>query len=772
MHRSMRGATASQLDSISFKNHQLLQPSPRTFIQTQQLVEAARARANYEPPAVLSPMSPRSEQPQQDASTKPPSPRIWGVARASIGTPWAVASSPRRDRIPLPPLSPRVPPPRSTPTLARIAAVPTSLSSGHETSSRSSPAFDPTRSLADDDSIFHVLDAPCLRAALAGDLRLMSAHELLRHWAAQGGEFRLLARQEIESRLPHLLLSPADAVTALRCEDRRVACVCYPHLTVAEPDPDGHTLADLCHFLRHQSGRHVTAVFIGWACLHQLPRTREQEIAFQRSLRALPHLFGSALGTMVVRTPHVPAQPPQPWMRGWVSLTGVRAKVTEEKLRSAIIAAIAPQQQQHEQQQPGVRAGRAAPLPTRSAYGLGTYSPLADLHVRLPKEYPKDLAVETAAKKKDSASASAQQILPAAVGSVEEAAEKIIAAREEEAAAFKSWRLKFRSHEEAAQAVRLIDGRLRAALDAFPDSLEQELLAPLLGAKVALEYNSQPHRERGWAVLEMGVCIEVVQRASFFPQLRGRLLAPDLPKKVVDVLHADGEPPRIDLSALGIPNKLGDCDLDGAAARLRLIRRSLSLAGYAGGDGAVVCELLARFHQKTLSAFRAAAEMLPQATSTSTYEGEHNAQGEREGEGKAVYANGETYLGQWVADKRHGEGKVLYANGDVFRGSFDADLKQGAGVYVDAEGVAIVTRHREGRMVGEGVRLPPNRKTATRVRNGEAERKPEAISLQEAERIAREVGVEDLPPKHLPIEPVVQCLFWEQVPGTGRVCPL
>ena len=46
-------------------------------------------------------------------------------------------------------------------------------------------------------------------------------------------------------------------------------------------------------------------------------------------------------------------------------------------------------------------------------------------------------------------------------------------------------------------------------------------------------------------------------------------------------------------------------------------------------------------------------------------EGERNAQGEEEGRGTMVFADGNMYEGQWRAGTAHGQGKATYATGDV-----------------------------------------------------------------------------------------------------------
>ena len=56
------------------------------------------------------------------------------------------------------------------------------------------------------------------------------------------------------------------------------------------------------------------------------------------------------------------------------------------------------------------------------------------------------------------------------------------------------------------------------------------------------------------------------------------------------------------------------------------------------------------------------------------FEGNFRQGARRDGHGKMVYANGDVYVGQWVADRRHGEGKMDYASGDVYVGQWEAGM--------------------------------------------------------------------------------------------------
>ena len=44
--------------------------------------------------------------------------------------------------------------------------------------------------------------------------------------------------------------------------------------------------------------------------------------------------------------------------------------------------------------------------------------------------------------------------------------------------------------------------------------------------------------------------------------------------------------------------------------------------------------------------------------------------GELNGNGKCVYANGTVYEGQWLKNKLEGNGKCVYADGEVYDGQW------------------------------------------------------------------------------------------------------
>ena len=71
----------------------------------------------------------------------------------------------------------------------------------------------------------------------------------------------------------------------------------------ANASAQGATLRALSRFLRHPLGEHIVGVFVDFACLHQAPRSAEQEAAFKAALRVMPNGFASPLCTTRVTGP-------------------------------------------------------------------------------------------------------------------------------------------------------------------------------------------------------------------------------------------------------------------------------------------------------------------------------------------------------------------------------------------------------------------------------------------------------------------------------------
>jgi hypothetical protein len=135
-----------------------------------------------------------------------------------------------------------------------------------------------------------------------------------------GGLKTLARRQELEARDlqepiikgegfkrdQKIYLTPTEAVAAVRTARRRVCLLTHSWRTAVHPDPGNATLTALQRFLRHPLGHHITGVFVDFACVHQHPRTSEQEASFQEALGVMAHAFASPLGTCVARFAVIP----------------------------------------------------------------------------------------------------------------------------------------------------------------------------------------------------------------------------------------------------------------------------------------------------------------------------------------------------------------------------------------------------------------------------------------------------------------------------------
>ncbi|TPX36237.1 hypothetical protein SmJEL517_g01580 [Synchytrium microbalum] len=104
------------------------------------------------------------------------------------------------------------------------------------------------------------------------------------------------------------------------------------------------------------------------------------------------------------------------------------------------------------------------------------------------------------------------------------------------------------------------------------------------------------------------------------------------------------------------------------------------------------------------------SEELHEGPTIGTYEGERNDKGQRHGQGKNLFPNGDSYDGQYseglrgghgtyrwkvsgaryvgsyAEDKKHGEGLLVYPDGSKYRGGFVAGKRSGFGTYLYANG--------------------------------------------------------------------------------------
>ncbi len=63
-----------------------------------------------------------------------------------------------------------------------------------------------------------------------------------------------------------------------------------------------------------------------------------------------------------------------------------------------------------------------------------------------------------------------------------------------------------------------------------------------------------------------------------------------------------------------------------------------------------------------------------------SYEGDKNSDGLLDGNGKAVFASGASYEGQFKAGKMHGKGKLVFKDGMTYQGDFKESTSTGKGV--------------------------------------------------------------------------------------------
>lgn len=120
------------------------------------------------------------------------------------------------------------------------------------------------------------------------------------------------------------------------------------------------------------------------------------------------------------------------------------------------------------------------------------------------------------------------------------------------------------------------------------------------------------------------------------------------------------------------------------------------------------------------------------------YHGEHNEGGERHGYGIYTSRNGNEYRGEWQNDGREGLGVVKIGNGDVFEGQFEDNLKNGIGVYHFVDGECDLSLYRDDARVGDSLRYSADRRRAFLLPDDSSG--SEAVSLEEAARVAKEMG--------------------------------
>jgi hypothetical protein len=230
------------------------------------------------------------------------------------------------------------------------------------------------------------------------------------------------------------------------------------------------------------------------------------------------------------------------------------------------------------------------------------------------------------------------------------------------------WRARFQSHAEAERAAArgqaIVNGATRL----------QTLHVP------------RPYDARGWCCEETGVATEGVARGAYFPKLKAIL--DRLPPKLVDI---DGATPEAAREQYG--------GSEGMAPRIERVRSSIRSAAFSSeADRAKVVRLFEDYITKINNAMAGSGEV-----QTGEYVGERNAAGEREGRGEKVYADGDVYEGEWMADRMEGRGIYRFADGAVYEGEWKAGEKEGRGIERYASGAVYEGEWKAGKEEGRGI---------------------------------------------------------------------
>jgi len=146
------------------------------------------------------------------------------------------------------------------------------------------------------------------------------------------------------------------------------------------------------------------------------------------------------------------------------------------------------------------------------------------------------------------------------------------------------------------------------------------------------------------------------------------------------------------------------------------------------------------------------------------YIGTLNSRGQKHGDGKMMYDNGNEYVGRWKNNKRDGKGTTKYASGnvytgtwkegkrhgfgvfhiqktgDIYRGNWKAGLKSGPGVYEYDDGELDVSFYKEDMRAGEGVRWSASRDEASRLVDGQLVGKEGDMSVDDAMKLTKSLG--------------------------------
>mmetsp|Transcript_21415 Transcript_21415/g.36543 ORF Transcript_21415/g.36543 Transcript_21415/m.36543 type:complete len:1761 (+) Transcript_21415:57-5339(+) len=113
----------------------------------------------------------------------------------------------------------------------------------------------------------------------------------------------------------------------------------------------------------------------------------------------------------------------------------------------------------------------------------------------------------------------------------------------------------------------------------------------------------------------------------------------------------------------------------------------------------------------------------------------------RDGKGTTRYASGNVYIGMWKAGKRHGFGVFhISKSGDIYRGNWSGGIKSGPGVYEYADGELDVSFYSNDIRVGDGVRWNTDRSRASRLSDGKLIGTEGDFSVDDAMRLTKKLG--------------------------------
>lgn len=117
----------------------------------------------------------------------------------------------------------------------------------------------------------------------------------------------------------------------------------------------------------------------------------------------------------------------------------------------------------------------------------------------------------------------------------------------------------------------------------------------------------------------------------------------------------------------------------------------------------------ANFIDPIISSLKTNYKYEKQIIEENIYEGEIN-NGKKEGYGKYISKNGETYIGQWKNNEKKGKGVLLKDKKIIYEGEFDFDNPDGIGKYYYENGNYYIGQFIEGKRHGKGILYNKNDK--------------------------------------------------------------